>query len=231
MVRGVTRDMSRGPGRSWRLSDTPRGCGPSNPAPSIGLDPRTEPRARCRREVRRGRRSPVRARSRRLAYSRERRSGPAWGRASRGPRSLVGGAGDRPADATVRTTSTSDVRRWTMAKKGTILVGTIGQGVMMSPDDGESWTRASVRLGMHSDCIVKALSSDHRRPEVVYAGTDLGLYRSDDGGAGWRLMDSPMSGAMVWSLAIDPVDPRVMFAGTGTPSKAGIYRNPDGGQH
>jgi len=102
---------------------------------------------------------------------------------------------------------------------------------MMSPDDGESWTRASVRLGMRSDCIVKALSSDPRRPEVVYAGTDLGLYRSDDGGAGWRLMDSPMSGAMVWSLAIDPVDPRVIFAGTGTPSKAGIYRTPDGGQH
>ena len=36
---------------------------------------------------------------------------------------------------------------------------------------------------------------------------------------------------MVWSLAIDPADPRVMFAGTGTPSKAGIYRTPDGGQH
>jgi hypothetical protein len=116
-----------------------------------------------------------------------------------------------------------------MAKKGTILVGTIGQGVMMSPDDGESWTRASVRLGMHSDCIVKALAADPRRPEVVYAGTDLGLYRSDDAGAGWRLLDSPMSGSMVWSLAIDPAEPRVMFAGTGTPSKAAIYRSPDGG--
>ena len=32
-----------------------------------------------------------------------------------------------------------------MAKQGTMLVGTIGQGVMMSTDDGESWTRASVR--------------------------------------------------------------------------------------
>ena len=45
-----------------------------------------------------------------------------------------------------------------MEKQGTILVGTIGQGVMMSADDGESWTRASVRQGMHSDCIVKALA-------------------------------------------------------------------------
>src|SRR5262245_61967778 len=98
-----------------------------------------------------------------------------------------------------------------MAKNGTILVGTIGQGVMMSPDDGESWTRAGVRQGMHSDCIVKALQSDPRRPEVVYAGTDMGLYGSDDGGARWRLLDTPMNGSMVWSMAIDPVYPRVMF--------------------
>ena len=117
-----------------------------------------------------------------------------------------------------------------MAKKGTILVGTIGQGVMMSPDDGESWTRASVRQGMHSDCIVKSLSSGARRPEVVYAGTNMGLYRSDDGGAGWRLLDTPMTGSMVWSAAIDPVDPNVMFAGTGTPSKPRIYRSPDAGK-
>ncbi len=117
-----------------------------------------------------------------------------------------------------------------MANKGTILVGTIGQGVMMSADDGESWTRASVRQGMHSDCIVRALLSDARRPNVVYAGTDIGLYQSDDGGAHWRLLDTPMKGSMVWSMAIDPVDPNVMFAGTGTPSKPGIYRTTDAGK-
>jgi photosystem II stability/assembly factor-like uncharacterized protein len=100
----------------------------------------------------------------------------------------------------------------------------------MSADEGESWTRASVRLGMHSDCIVKALVSDPRRPEVVYAGTDTGLYRTDSGGGAWRLMDTPMRGSMVWSVAIDPVDPNIMFAGTGTPSKPGIYRSTDAGQ-
>jgi photosystem II stability/assembly factor-like uncharacterized protein len=117
-----------------------------------------------------------------------------------------------------------------MAKKGTILVGTIGQGVMMSTDDGESWTRASVRQGMHSDCIVRALLPDPRRPAGVYAGTDMGLYESDDAGAHWRLLDTPMKGSMVWSMAIDPVDPKVMFAGTGTPSKPGIYRTTDAGK-
>src|SRR5712692_10469756 len=117
-----------------------------------------------------------------------------------------------------------------MAKKGNILVVTIGQGVMMSADDGESWTRASVRQGMHSDCIVRALLADPRRPDVVFAGTDMGLYESADGGAHWRLLDTPMKGSMVWSMAIDPVDSNVMLAGTGTTSKPGIYRTTDAGK-
>src|SRR5437870_4809706 len=79
-----------------------------------------------------------------------------------------------------------------MATKETILVGTIGQGVMMSSDDGESWSRAGVRVGMHSDAIVKTLLPDPRRPATVYAGTDLGLYQTDDGGGTWRLCDTPM---------------------------------------
>ena len=117
-----------------------------------------------------------------------------------------------------------------MTDKGTILVGTVGQGVMMSGDDGESWTRAGVRQGMHSDCIVRMLRSDPRKPEVVYAGTDLGLYRSDDGGTTWRWLDNSMKGSHVWSIAIDPRDPAVMFAGTGTPSTPGIFRSTDGGK-
>lgn len=114
-----------------------------------------------------------------------------------------------------------------MAKGGAILVGTIGQGVMRTLDDGGSWTRASVRQGMHSDALVRSLLADPRQPEVVYAGTDMGLYRSDDAGARWARLDTPMSGAMVWSLAFDPVDPTVVFAGTGTPSTPAIYRSED----
>src|SRR5437660_11405301 len=106
-----------------------------------------------------------------------------------------------------------------MATKGTILVGTIGQGVMMSGDDGASWTRASVRLGMHSDAIVKCLLADPERPETVYAGTDLGLYRTDDAGAKWQRLDTPMNGPMAWSLAIDPGRPPGVLARTATPTK------------
>src|SRR5262249_34834328 len=96
--------------------------------------------------------------------------------------------------------------------------------------DGETWTRASVRHGMHSDCIVKALHADPSHQSRVLAGTDMGLYESRDAGATWRVLDTPMNGSMVWSIAIDPGDPSVVFAGTGTPSQPAIYRSTDGGK-
>ena len=117
-----------------------------------------------------------------------------------------------------------------MARRNTILVGTIGQSIMKSTDDGESWLRVGPRDGLHSDGIVRALVSDPRRPEVVYAGTDLGLYRSEDAGARWQLLDTPMSGSTIWSIAVDPVDPNILFVGTGTPSTPGIFRSLDAGR-
>ena len=116
-----------------------------------------------------------------------------------------------------------------MALQGSILVGTVGQGVMRSDDDGGTWSRVGVSQGMHSDCIVRALAAHPQRPELIYAGTDQGLYRSDDGGRRWTLLENPMRGATVWSIAIDPAEPSVMFAGTGTPSEPGIYRSTDAG--
>src|SRR5690606_17768499 len=46
----------------------------------------------------------------------------------------------------------------------------------------------------------------------------------------WRLLNTPMSGATVWSLAADPKDERVLFAGVGTPSTPALYRSTDGGE-
>ena len=65
-----------------------------------------------------------------------------------------------------------------------------------------------------------SLLNHPRRPEIIYAGTDKGLYRSDDAGEKWRLLDSPLSAYAVWALARAPMDNEVMFAGTGTPTPA-----------
>lgn len=114
--------------------------------------------------------------------------------------------------------------------KMTILVGTIGQGVMRSHDGGENWQRIGIYQGMHSDAMVRSLAHHPRRAEIVYAGTDKGLYCSDNAGATWKQVESPLNPFAVWTLAIDPLNPEIMFAGTGTPCRATLFRSTDGGK-
>ena len=116
-----------------------------------------------------------------------------------------------------------------MANKEIILVGTVGQGVMRSADDGETWRRLGFDNGLHTDAMVRTLVNHPSKPEVVLAGTELGLYRSDDAGEHWKRLDSALSGYCVWNIAITPSDPKVMFAGTGTPNSVMIFRSTDGG--
>lgn len=116
-----------------------------------------------------------------------------------------------------------------MSLSGTILVGTVGQGVFRSADDGQSWLRAGPGQGMHSDAIVRCLAVHPRQEGVVLAGTDQGLYRSEDAGASWRKLQTALDGRTVWSLVIDDERPDIILAGTGTPSPPGLYRSEDGG--
>ena len=116
-----------------------------------------------------------------------------------------------------------------MADNKVILVGTVGQGVMRSGDAGETWQRVGINQGLHSDALVRTLASEPNRPESLFAGTDKGLYRSEDSGQSWRLLDSPLSKFNVWALAFDPQNPSTMFAGTGTPTPAAVFRSRDSG--
>ncbi len=116
-----------------------------------------------------------------------------------------------------------------MANNMTILVGTVGQGVMRSEDSGESWRRVGIDQGLHSDALVRTLLTSLNRHGVVFAGTDKGLYRSEDAGATWELVESPLGGYCVWALAADAQEPQTMYAGTGTPNPAALFRSNDGG--
>jgi photosystem II stability/assembly factor-like uncharacterized protein len=63
-------------------------------------------------------------------------------------------------------------------------------------------------------------------PHTIFAGGDTGLFVSQNGGAQWERIGAPGNGPTIWSLAIDPVEPRRLFAGT---RPAGVYRSRDGG--
>jgi photosystem II stability/assembly factor-like uncharacterized protein len=113
--------------------------------------------------------------------------------------------------------------------ESTVLVATAGQGILRSNDEGESWHRLALGEAIEFDGVVRALAVDPSQPERVYAGADCGFCISDDGGAHWRNAQGPLSSQTVWSIAVDARDPQVIFAGTGAPSRAALFRSRDAG--
>jgi photosystem II stability/assembly factor-like uncharacterized protein len=65
-----------------------------------------------------------------------------------------------------------------------------------------------------------------RDPNLVFAGTADGVYRSTDRGATFARADFPDRGVQIWSFLPDPADPKRMLAG-GSP--VSIYRSEDAG--
>ncbi|HEX7688277.1 MAG TPA: glycosyl hydrolase [Burkholderiaceae bacterium] len=112
----------------------------------------------------------------------------------------------------------------------TIMVATAGQGILRSNDDGRTWHRLGLKEPIEFDGVVRALAVDPQRPQRVYAGADCGLCVSDDAGAHWRRAEGAISGMTVWSIAIDPNDPEILYAGTGAPSRSALFKSTDRGE-
>jgi photosystem II stability/assembly factor-like uncharacterized protein len=111
-----------------------------------------------------------------------------------------------------------------MATDYSICLGTAGWGVWHSPDAGQSWVRHRAPFPLNSR--IQALVVHPTEPHSIFAGGDTGLFVSQNSGAQWERIGAPGAVPTIWSLAVDPVDPRILFAGT---RPAGVYRSRDGG--
>ena len=107
-----------------------------------------------------------------------------------------------------------------------LFVGTVGEGVWRSTDGGASFERAS--HGMFVECDVRALAVDPRNSSVLYAGTNEGVYRTENGGDDWHRLAGPLDQLVTWALLVAPHQPDTLLAGTRPPL---IYRSTDGGAH
>ncbi|HEY7329910.1 MAG TPA: hypothetical protein VH592_19905 [Gemmataceae bacterium] len=106
-----------------------------------------------------------------------------------------------------------------------LYVGTIGEGLFLSLDGGDSFRRACE--GMFMECHVRALTVHPKQPDTLYLGSEMGLFISRDGAESWTRLPAPLDGMQVWSLWIVPQRPEVLILGT-CPSR--LFRSEDGGR-
>ena len=110
----------------------------------------------------------------------------------------------------------------------TIYVGTAHHGVLISTNDGETWSSANT--GLPPDDAINGLTFDSDQHQL-WAATASGIYRSDNGGATWRAFNSGLPS----NIVINTVQPAstsggargLIFAGT----NQGFFRSQDSGAH
>ena len=85
-------------------------------------------------------------------------------------------------------------------------------GLWVSHDAGKSWKES---MGLHGQAIYAFVQAPSEA-KTFFAGTLQGVYRSDDAGGTWRLISPAGSHEIheVESLAVDPRDPDILYAGT-----------------
>lgn len=106
-----------------------------------------------------------------------------------------------------------------------LYVGTIGEGVFHSADGGETFRRAM--NGTFVECDVRALVVHPANPCILYMGSELGLFRSENGADDWQKVGAALDGLQIWSIHLWPGKPDVILAGA-CPSR--VFRSEDGGQ-
>jgi photosystem II stability/assembly factor-like uncharacterized protein len=112
-----------------------------------------------------------------------------------------------------------------------------GAGLLRSMDAGATWTRlgeSEFVLPGGGGATISRVVLDAVTPSTVYVASNFGLFKSVDRGGTWELKLSGRSPlAAVTDLAMDPTDPRTLYAGLGLPASApnkGIYKSTDSGE-
>ena len=72
-----------------------------------------------------------------------------------------------------------------MSRRIEIYAGTAGHSAWFSEDRGETWLHPNSHSGMYLEARVWTFSSHPTRPDILHAGTDMGIYRWDESTTRW----------------------------------------------
>ncbi len=106
----------------------------------------------------------------------------------------------------------------------TIYAGTFANAIYKSADGGQRWRPANVGMKEHVS-VVNALATYPPNPQIIYAATTVGPYRSENGGESWEETVHGMESVYTVAIAFDPRFPEVLYAGT----SGGMYKSRDRG--
>jgi photosystem II stability/assembly factor-like uncharacterized protein len=118
----------------------------------------------------------------------------------------------------------------------TVYAGMYRFGVYKSTDGGLSW--APTGPGLNEAPIVYDLQVDPQNPQILYAGTrgwtpvftwqppwGGGVFKSVNGGDTWTKQNNGLTEDWVYSLAIDPIHPQIVYAAS---HSQGVFKSTDG---
>lgn len=95
-------------------------------------------------------------------------------------------------------------------------------------DDGEKWLRPHTQKGgFYNEARAWCCVAHPTRNGEVWTGTDHGIYRWLVGEGRWEHVPSPLDGFHVQQLAIHPMEPDTIYAGT---RPAQVWQSTDGGE-
>jgi hypothetical protein len=132
-------------------------------------------------------------------------------------RSENGAASWAPASAGL---ADSRVGALAIAPSGDLVLGAEFGGVFVSSDGALSWERGGG--GFNSSWVEALVASSNR---VVASAKGNQVFASSDGGESWAFAGTGLPPSDVLSLAVDPTDATVMYAGT---DGAGVFKSVDG---
>jgi photosystem II stability/assembly factor-like uncharacterized protein len=97
-------------------------------------------------------------------------------------------------------------------------------GLMRTEVGSGEWHMLS--QGLPPKAEVRSILIHPDNPEIIFAGTHDGPYRSTNQGESWEKLDFPDPGMVVWCMIFHPEDSQVIYLGT---APAAVYRSDNGG--